>query len=88
MLEILLMNQQTNGGMMASDRLSGRLRDNYLLGGNSEEETENEGSQENSLERSYDRTNRRPEDFVVEENELSRSQMMRQANKGIIKSEL
>ena len=73
---------------MASDRLSGRLRDNNLLGGNSEEETENEGSQENSLERSYDRTNRRPEDFVVEENELSRSQMMRQANKGIIKSEL
>lgn len=41
---------------------------------------------ENSAERSYMR--QMPEDFTVEENEMSRSQMLRKANKAITKSEL
>jgi len=41
---------------------------------------------ENSAERSYMR--QMPEDFTVEENEVSRSQMLRKANKAITKSEL
>lgn len=41
---------------------------------------------ENSAERSYMR--QLPEDFTVEENEMSRSQMLKKANKGITKSEL